>query len=210
MRVNASGREAMLEFAILKQNAMQLPRKLMRCNAQNMGCMGFFSVMIPNTGSIDDAVTIQMIARGLSDEHDELLLNFVRSFSKYSIVSDREFKDFKSKVLTGIYLLKWSQYNSSVSTFLNKSFIEYMQMDLGINSIQEMDDDLFNSSLDTLSYYCTFVYQNKNNHDFFNLNKRLGISVQADIETVRQSRFIPDNSWFGAYSGMFCSLWMTN
>ncbi|WP_298626668.1 hypothetical protein [uncultured Legionella sp.] len=200
----------MLEFAIFKQNAMHLPRYLMRCNAKNMGCMGFFSAILPSTGSIDDALTIQMIANSLSEENDGVLLNYVRAFSKYGIVSDEEFGAFKSKVLVGIYLLMWSHYNSSVSSYLNNSFIKYLQMDLGINSIDEMDDELFKSSLDTLSYYCTFIYQNKENNEFSNLNKRLGISIQADIETVRQSRFIPDNSWFGAYSGMFCSLWMTN
>lgn len=189
---------------------MQLPRKLMRCNSQSMGCMGFFSAIIPSTGSIEDALTIEMLAKSLNEENDGCLLDYVRAFSKYGIVSEKEFREFKSKVLTGIYLLMWSHYNSSVSTFLNQSFIEHMQMDLGISSIEEMDDELFKSSLDTLSYYSTFIYQNKNNHEFFNLNKRLGISIQADIETVRQSRYMPDNSWFGAYGDIFCTLWMTN
>lgn len=200
----------MLEFAVLKQKAMQLPRKLMRYNAENVGCMGFFSAIMPSCGSLDGAETIKKVAESLKDENNKDLREYVRSFSKFSRVSDKEFAAFKSKVLVGIYLLVWSHYNSSVSAFLNKSFIEHLQTDLGVDSVEAIDDELFQSSLKNLSYYCSFVYQNRDKNEFFHLNKQLGISIQADIEKVRQSRCITDNSWFGVYSGMFCSLWMTN
>ncbi|KTD51148.1 hypothetical protein [Legionella quateirensis] len=201
----------MLEFAVFKQNAMLLTRKLTRSNSQYLGCMGFFSALIPNSGSLDDSMTIGMIADSFNTDLDDSLLLYVRSFFRHSVVKPEEFIDFKNKVLIGIYILMLSRYSSTVCSYVNKNFIDLLQHDLGISSLSDLTNDLFDQSLTALSQYCSYVYEHRTDKKIYNdLNNRLGTMIQGDIEEVRNSRFIPDDSWYGAYCGMFCSIWMTN
>lgn len=200
----------MLEFAIFKQNAMQLSRKLSRSYSQSLGCMGFFSALIPSTTSLEDSLTIGMLASSLNEENDDRILNYMRSFTKNARLSIKEYENFKSKVLAGLYLVMWSHYNSTVLTYLNKTFIEYLLQDLGVDSIEDMDDDLYDSCLHSFSYYCSFIYQNRQERGYADLNSRLGITIQADIETARNIRYIKDDSWYSSYGSLFCSLWITN
>ncbi|MBL7478990.1 hypothetical protein [Legionella bononiensis] len=201
----------MLEFAVFKQNAMLLTRKLTRSNSQYLGCMGFFSALIPDTGSLDDSITIGMIANNFNTDLDASLLLYVRSFFCHSVVKPEEFIDFKNKVLIGIYIVMLSRYSSTVCSYVNKNFIDLLQHDLGISSLSDLNNDVFNQSLTALSQYCSYVYEHKTDDKIYtDLNNRLGIKIQGEIEEVRNSRVLPDDSWYGAYCGMFCSIWMTN
>lgn len=201
----------MPEFAELQLSAESLSKRLTRNYSTNFGCVGFFSVLIPNNTALTDSFTIAMTARSLDEENDEKLLAYVKSFSSYSLVSANEFKEFKRNVLTGMYLLMWSHYNSTVSHYMHHSLVQLFQTDLGVNSLEEMDIDRFNSSLTALSQYCTYLYMyNDDLRVYSELNQRLGEAVQADIETVRNSRSTTSSSWYDLYNGFICTLGINN
>lgn len=211
LRVNTCGREAMLEFAELKQNAEHLSKKLARSYSCNFGCVGFFSALIPDNSALGDAFTIEMVAKSLNEDNDEKLLSYVKSFTRYSVVSAEEFSEFKRNVLSGIYLLMWSHYNSTFSHYMHRSLVQLFQMDLGVNSPEEMNEDWFNSSLAALSQYCSYLYINKEEQRLYSeLNQRLGEAIQADIEMVRNSRKVADSSLYGFYTGLLCTLGINN
>ncbi|KTD59033.1 hypothetical protein [Legionella shakespearei] len=201
----------MLEFTELQQSAESLSKRLSRNYGSNFGCVGFFSVLIPNNTALSDSFTIALTARSLSEENDEKLLAYVKSFSRYSVVSTDEFNEFKRNVLSGMYLLMWSHYNSTVSHYMHHSLVQLFQKDLGVNSPEEMDVDWFNSSLTAVSQYCSYLYMYKDDLRVYSeLNQRLGEAVQADIETVRNSRVTTNSSWYDLYNGFMCTLGINN
>lgn len=201
----------MLEFTEIQQSAESLSKRLSRNYGTNFGCVGFFSVLIPNNTALCDAFTIAMTARSLDEENDENLLAYVKGFSRYSVVSKSDFDEFKRNVLSGMYLLMWSHYNSTVSHYMHHSLVQLFQMDLGVNSPEEMDTDWFNSSLTAVSQYCSYLYMYKDDLRVYSeLNQRLGEAVQADIETVRNSRNATSPSWYDLYNGIICTLGINN
>jgi hypothetical protein len=201
----------MPEFTELQQRAESLSKRLSRNYGFNFGCVGFFSALIPNNTALSDAFTIAMTARSLSEENDEKLLAYVKSFSSYSVVSKNEFNEFKRNVQSGMYLLMWSHYNSTVSHYMHHSLVQLFQTDLGVNSPEEMDIDWFNSSLTAVSQYCSYLYMYKDDLRVYSeLNQRLGEAVQADIETVRNSRNATSSSWYDLYNGFICTLGINN
>lgn len=201
----------MLEFAVFKQNAMQLTRKLTRSNSQYTGCMGFFSALIPSAGSLDDSITIGRVAHSFDTDLDPQLCLYVSSFYRHALVNSEEFTEFKNKVLIGIYILMLSRYSSTVCYYVNKNFIDLLQRDLGISSLSDISDEVFHQSLTALSQYSSYVYEHRKDDEIYvDLNNRFGPRIQGEIEEVRNSRVIPDDSWYGVYCGMFCSIWMTN
>lgn len=203
----------MPEFADFQQNAKQLSKKLMHCYMEQRGCFSFFSAIIPQLtdhSAIDDAHTIGLLADGLETEYDDDLLVFINNHTLLTVLNTRELAEYKNKVLIGMYLLTWSQYTSSVVTFLNKQLVELFQRDLQIQSPGEMDEFFFDSCLNALSQYCSFIYQNRNQQQFELLNQRLGISIQVTIHTVRNAKLNNNSIWSGLYTGIMGSLGSTN
>ncbi|MFO3149283.1 lpg1752 family Dot/Icm T4SS effector, partial [Legionella pneumophila serogroup 1] len=121
-------------------------------------------------------------------------------------VTPKNINEFKKKVLTGIYLMMWSHYSSTVSNLMNSTLVELFQRDLQVSSPQKMSDTLFDASLEALSQYCSFAYQNRNERIYDNLIRRLGKTVQADIHALRHSREKQETSFYDIYKGIMRTL----
>ena len=199
----------MPEFAIIQQNAKKLSGKLTRHFISNQGCMSFFSAMVPSNSSIEEAITIGMLASTLDEANDKALQNYIEAIPVYSEINFKELEDYKKKVLIGMYLMKWFDYNSSsISSYLSKPLIEFFQSELEIKSPNEMDEQTIDESLEALSQYCSYIYANRRHQVFAELNQRLGISIQVDIYQTRNSKFIEDSTWYSLYSGMMSTFGM--
>lgn len=166
----------------------------------------FFSVILPNSAAIEDTHTIKLVAYSLDSENDDDLLAYLKGITRYSAVTPKNINEFKKKVLTGIYLMMWSHYSSTVSNLMNSTLVELFQRDLQVSSPQKMSDTLFDSSLEALSQYCSFAYQNRNERIYDNLIRRLGTTVQADIHTLRLSREKQETSFYDIYKGIMRTL----
>lgn len=197
----------MLEFTKLKQNAINLYKKLTVSSCNTMGCFSFFSAYMPTKAVSQDAWTIGMVARSLHEDYDQGLVNFTKTFASEPIVTVEELSEFKRKVLIGIYLLIWSQYNSLTSNLMYQPLIHSIEQALDVRTLQDVDDELLNSSLTALSQYSSYIYEHRSEQLLFtDLNKRLGTTIQVDIETARHMKMQNASSWFEKYSGMFCAL----
>lgn len=172
------------------------------------GCMSFFSVLVPNNSALKDASTISKLAHSLEETDDKHLRSYIEKIPKCFIVDQNDFEEFKKKVLVGIYLIKWSQYSSSVTYYLNKPLVELFQLDLEIQSPIEMDEMMVDTSLQALSQYCSFIYENQHNPIYADLNQQLGATIQVDIHTIRNLKFTEDTSWYGVYTGLIRTLGM--
>lgn len=201
----------MPEFAEFKQNALDLPRRLMRSYSQSTFCMGFFTSLLPGSRTMQDAQTIKLLVDSLCPERDSLLPDYVKIMSPHKIVDANDFQLFKCKVLTGIYLFMWSHYNSIVENSVYSSLIDLFRHDLGINSPAELSDKQFHDSLESLSRYASFIYENRESAGIYNdLNLRLGVTIQADIVMARTSKRASVSSLYTMCAGMLCSIGMNN
>lgn len=201
----------MPEFADFKQHALDLPRRLMCSNSQSAFCIGFFTSLLPGNRAMQDAQTIKLVADSLRPERDSMLLDYVKTLSNHGIVDNHDFQLFKYKILTGIYLFMWSHYNSIVDNSVYSSLIDLFRHDLGINSPADLSDELFHDSLESLSRYASFIYENRESASIYNdLNLRLGVTIQADIVMARTSKRASVSSWYTMCAGMLCSIGMNN
>ncbi|MCL9685777.1 hypothetical protein [Legionella maioricensis] len=198
----------MPEFATLLQDAKNLYKKLARRFMSQQGCMSFFSALVPNNTALKDALTISMLAQSLEETDDKYLLSYIEKLSKSSVINHDEVEEFKTKVLVGIYLLKWSYYNSSVTSYLNKPLLELFQLTLEIQSPMEMDEWMVDESLQALGQYSSFVYENKHKQIYADLLVQLGAKIQVDIHTTRNLKFAEDSSWYDVYTGIMNTLGM--
>ena len=182
----------MPEFATFLQNAKNLYKKLTRHFMKQQSCVSFFAALIPNNGALEDACTISKLAHSLEETDDKYLLNYIEKLPKSAVIDHKEIEEFKTKVLIGIYLIKWSYYHSSVAHYLNKPLVELFQLDLEIQSPIEMDERMVDASLEALSQYCSFVYDNKHKEIYADLHEQLGAMIQVDIHSVRNLKFAED------------------
>ena len=197
----------MPEFARMMQNARLLSKRLKQSNSLQTGYVSFFSTLIPNGFAIEDALTIEMVAKILSEGNDVSLYAYIQTIDQFAVTTLKNFKDFKGAVLIGIYLLLWSRNNSTVCSYMNKPLIQLFQKDLGVQSPTEMDPILFDSSLAALSKFSSYVYANRKlQRSFADLDQRFGVSIQADIENLRYSRFIKEAPFCDVYEGIRCAL----
>ena len=195
----------MTQFAEFQQQAKRLARCLARVYGQHAGCLSFFSILIPENAAMDDAITISMLAQSLDETYD--LINYVKDVKRDSKLTLNDFNEFRTKVLIGIYLVKWFQHNSTVDNFLHKSLLDLFRSHLGVQSLGEVDKDFFYSCLNELSYYCTFVYERREEKTYVQLNNRLGATIQKEIHEARYLSFDNDSSSLcGIYRGIMDSL----
>lgn len=201
----------MPEFARLQQNALNLTSRLERYFSKQQGCLNFFSVLIPNHSVLNDAYTIGLLASCLDEAHDKTLLLYIEKTHPDVFVNNKEFENFKFQVIWGIYLFKWLQYNSSVTTYLYKPLLDLFQLDLGMASPQDVDTYMIDESLKAFSLYCCYVYEQQHTSKLFNdLNSGLGPVIQVDIHKIRNSIFVQDSSFYGVYSTVMHTIGLDN
>jgi hypothetical protein len=194
--------DAVLEFAKFQHNALSLADKLTRRFVSSLGCCSFFYSYSINDETIKDSLLISLVAKSLHKDNDLVLLEYLRSIYFNAKVTETDFTEFKQKTLMGIYILVWSRYSSTISSYLNKSLIELFQRDLEVSSLNEMDSKLFDSSLGALSQYCSFAYQNRHIRIYSDLIRNVGQSIQVDIYTLRTSQVESSSSFYDVYLGV--------
>lgn len=185
------GREdAMPEFAVLQQNAKAMPERLDEIDSTRSSLFDLFISCLPNIATqvaLKDAEIIGLIAESLERKHSGSLMQFATDSIKPPIKTQQELIAFKKKVLIGIYIKAWSNYNSSLLYYLNKPFIEVLLSDLGVSSINELSAELVDSSLLALSQYSSFIYNMRLDAFFGPLNEALGVAIQAQINSLRHT-----------------------
>ena len=195
----------MTEFAEFQQNAKQLVTCLARTYRRHVGCLSFFSLFFSNHAAMSDATTISMLADSLDETYE--LIQYVKDVKRDPKLTLDDFNEFRRKVIIGIYLVKWFQYNSSVSNYLHQSLIDLFRNHLGVQSIEEINQDFFNSCLSEFSYYCTFVYERREEKTYIDLNMRLGATIQKDIHEAKYFSFNRNSSsLYGVCGGILSSL----
>ncbi|KTD60661.1 hypothetical protein Lsan_1952 [Legionella santicrucis] len=195
----------MTQFAIFQQKAKRLAMCLARAYGQHAGCLSFFSILIPDNAAMDDASTISLLARSLDETYD--LLNYVKDVKRDPKLTLDDFNEFRTKVIIGIYLLKWFQYSSIINSYLHQPLIDLFRGHLGVQSLEEINKGFFDSCLSDLSYYCTFVYERREEKTYSELNTRLGATIQKDIHEAKHLSFYNGSSaLYGIYRGIMGSL----
>lgn len=197
-------------IANVQQNAKLLVGRLINYYAKPRGCFGFFSNIthMVNQSALDDAHTLTLMSQRLEHNPTELLL-YIQETAQGNQFTQDDFPPYKDKILLGMYLVLWVQYESSVSYYLNGPLIQLFQKHLGLSTPKDMDQTLFSDSLNALSVYCSFVYNHRTEPGFKELDQRLGPSIQVTIDATRSSRN-PNNSSFSCISGLLCSLGLDN
>jgi hypothetical protein len=80
---------------------------------------------------MDDATAISMVAHSLDETYE--LIQYVKVVKRNPELTLDDFNEFRRKVIIGIYLVKWFQYDSSVSNYLHQSLIDLFRSHLGIH-----------------------------------------------------------------------------
>lgn len=198
----------MPEFTVLQRNAKQFIY-LLASEEKQAHCYCFFTAVIPqllNDSPREAAETIALMARCLDENKDLGLLRYLKTLRQFSSLDADALEHFKMKVLTGLYLMLWSGYTSTVSAYLNQRLIALFQRELEVQSPEEMDNELFNASCTALSQYCSFIYQSRDEPLYAQLNTRLGSTVQGTILSLKNSHFQNDSPLYGYYLDIKCSL----
>lgn len=190
----------MPEFATLQQNAKKMSGTLSRHFMSQQGCLSFFSAIVPNNSALDDACTITMLANSLDDSNDRKLRIYLDRMFNHPVMTVQEFEDFKTRVLLGIYIFKWANYNSSLVYYINKPLIELFQIGLEIQTLAELDEQMMNSSLKALSHYCSYVYENRYKQMFEDINNSLGDTIQLEIHNTLCEINAENSSWYSVYA----------
>lgn len=188
----------MTRFNELQKNAKQLSERLHYKELHYSGsrCITFFSILAPTTDvARKDAITIALLASSLDNKYDPIL--------RQHFNTTEDFSTFKEQVLTGLYLLKWFQYNSIMTGYLNRCLIDLFRKDLELPSLDSMKSAPFNLCLDSLSRYCSYLYTHKEKPLNCTLNARLGEQVQWEIVQVREKSFARGPSLFNDIKNVF-------
>lgn len=197
----------MLDFSVMIQNAQNLVQKLTRSFVPSFGCLGFFS-MVPQmltSGTVQDASTLSLFATTLAS-HPEALKKYLANYIKLS--NPAEFEEFQKKILIGMYIYLCSQYNSSLSYYLNRHFIALIKKELQISELGQISQELYSQSLDALSHYCSFIYENRSNGDYKELHERLGSNIQLIIHEIERNAVAEPS--LNCFSGVMYSLGLSN
>lgn len=200
----------MPEFASFLQDAKKLSKNVTQYFISKQSCIGFFSALVPNNSAIDDASTISLLAHCLEQSSDEPLKNYIEKIPECSFISEEEFVDFKTRILVGICLMKWCNYSSTIAYYTSKPLIEFFQQELGIQSLNEIDVRVADASLEALSQFCSYVYENRHISLYADLSRQLGAAIQPDIHKVRKDKCTENSSWCSVYTGIMRTMGMSN
>lgn len=181
----------MPEFAKLQLNARQLPERvsglLQKPSQSSLGCMSLFQPIVIDKEGLSDVYTISLVASSLDEKNakaDKALRYHLQEPKTHSVLSYREYMDYKTKALTGCYIVKWRKYNSE-SSLTNKSLLDFFHKDLEIKGLSDWSDEYLASCLDTFSDFCDFVVKNKSDSIYSSLNEQLKEPIQLEIHNAR-------------------------
>lgn len=147
----------------------------------NFGCFSLFKGLVLIENAAMDVSIISRVASSLDEENDGSLIRFLQQKKNHSLLTRTEFFEFKTKVLTGCYLLKWQQYDK----YQYRTVIEQFKKDLNISSLSDFSEEYMDACLASFSQYCSFIYENHSYSVYNNLNKQLGDSIQVEIHSAR-------------------------
>lgn len=174
----------MPDFMEFQLNARKLTEKItgtLKKSPSSVGCLTFFKEFTPDKRAESDLCIISMVANSLDESNDLNLMRYLQNKKDHSLLTLKEFMEFKTKTLVGCYLLKWRQYDR----YIYKSVLEQFKNDLNITSLSDLSDEYIDSCLATFSQFCSFVYENHTSSIYSNLYKQLGDSIQVDIHSAR-------------------------
>lgn len=197
----------MLEFTELLAHAKRMSKKL-GPSASSVGCIGFFSAVIPqyiNYRANEDAFAIGLLADTLSLTFDEELKSYLSKRLESGSITDLQFIEFKRRTIGGMYLLVWSHYNTSTGTYLNEAILKELKEGLQLGDPNAMEPDLFDKCLLNLSYYCSYVFEKKKQALFNSLHDYFGESIHPKINILRDRKYQCDSSLLSVYTGIISS-----
>ncbi|RUR12374.1 hypothetical protein [Legionella sp. km772] len=178
----------MPEFTEFQLNARKLSERisglLKKSSKSALGCMTFFQPLSIDAEGVNDVQTISLVAESLDEKNDLPLRYYLQEPKAHSVLSSQEFKDFKTKALTGCYIVKWRKYNSE-SSFNNKSLLDFFRKDLNVKGLGDLEADYIDSCLVAFSDFCGFVFKNKASSTYSGLNEQLKGSIQLEIHNAR-------------------------
>jgi len=202
LQVDACKETVMPEFCDIQNNAKDLVLLLSNKFTKQQGCLSVFSslsLQFGNQGAFHDAILIGKVAQCLDSDFDEFLCAFLNKETNQT----HELSKFKSLVLKGIYLLIGSRYNNSVSQYMNSTLVDLIQEHLNLKTMQDMDTELFNESLDALGVFSSFLFYNQKSHVLYSeIYSKLGETVHVDIYNLRQIGFVENDSIGNIYNGV--------
>jgi hypothetical protein len=190
-------------FEQLQQKAKDLPNRLLSLYKKSQNhCLSFFTLLLSsNDSAIDDANTIATLACSLDEEYDKPLCDYLDTHPENL---GRDLQTFKKQVLIGIYLIKWFQYNSVIFNNRANSLLSLFREDMEVSTLEELDENEYKLCLRSLSYYCSFVYHNKDVGLNSALDVGLGPEIQLDIHNARIMLFSNSSlSYRGFYEMLF-------
>ncbi|HRD69704.1 MAG TPA: hypothetical protein PK657_06145 [Legionella sp.] len=196
----------MPRFTEFLNNAKNLNGSLTARFLKPQGCISFFSSFVASsTYILDDAEIISKIAATFDE--DDLLIDYILVDQENYDLDATQLEFFKIKTLSGFYILKWAEYSESLTSFVYKPLIEFFQKELQLNSLGDMDDEFYNSSLFVFSQYCSFLYKKSlsnelNTKVYFELINRLGSGIQVDIHNKMRRLDTHPRSWSDTISGI--------
>lgn len=174
-------------FIEFRQNAMKLTERLSgkEKSQQVVSCTTFFQPTVLDKKILEEACTISAVATCLDKAYDRDLIHYLQDQRPHSLLTQKEFLEFKTKVLVGCYLFKWRQYSSFVSKLFYGSLIILFQEDLNINDLSELSNEEIDSYFATLVQFCSFLHANQSSAVYKHAYAQLGSSIQLDIHNAR-------------------------
>jgi hypothetical protein len=70
---------------------------------------------------------------------------------------------------------------------------------------------MVDASLCSLSQYCSYVYDSRQQKSYSDIHQSLDTSIQAGIHKIRHSKCAENSLWYGVvYTRIMCTLGMNN
>ncbi|KTC84184.1 hypothetical protein [Legionella brunensis] len=174
-------------FEDLQQDARSLSESLTHALAKQSSFGSLFctwSLSTPHKQLFDDAYLIQQTAN---------CLDFYSGATHSGHVINSHTKHL---VLIGIYAYVWFKYDNTLQWFLNKPLLGLLQQHLGIESLSELDLEIYKTSLMELENFCCWVYEKSTQYQQTkNLFEAFPTNMQGSLHAQRGQ--LASDSWGG-------------
>ncbi|WED43802.1 hypothetical protein [Legionella cardiaca] len=182
-------------FEDLLRDAKNFSESLTRALATKYSCGSLFCLpTLPSTELLNDAFLIQKTAECLC---------FYKGETHTGVTINQETKRL---VLIGIYAYIWYQYDSALQWFLNKPLLELLQEHLGIESLSQLDIEIYKKSLLELENFCYWVYAKSNHYQQINsLFELFPTNMQGNLYSQKR-RLNSTSSWGTSFSGLMTKI----
>lgn len=194
----------MLDFERLVNRAKTFNTRFQEHSSHHVGCFGFFSSFTQSDCVWDHAYLIQTVALLLDKESDNLLNSLKRINEKPDLLlTDIRVKTFKTYVLIGVYCYIWAHYDSSILKYANQNLVNQIKNDLRnvfsefdfVDSIQDIDGDLWKLALHDFSVYCSHIYSHSDNDiEYQTVYSLLGDDIEGTIQMMRSQRDVDNDN----------------